>query len=226
MKTSLPQPKYMRKTERNTWRLLKSSTNTSRSTRRRKREGILLLQRSIPWSIHVTTATRCCGTGWWLVSEMQISLRIWCSSNTGESKEVYLPKKWYGSRTRSYTQSTKGHRSGEKAAKTIQTQHNRSASSYDVSSHIPRDIKFPHKGATNHKFMHCGQPKHKGDRCPVKSAECHKCHRKGHCSSQCFSKMVADSVHSMEAQQDSVFIKRKRDQLDCYTTSSWQENPV
>ena len=39
---------------------------------------------------------------------------------------------------------------------------------------------------------HCGRSEHqKGDRCPAKDATCHKCNRKGHYQSQCFSKTVA-----------------------------------
>ena len=38
----------------------------------------------------------------------------------------------------------------------------------------------------------CGQDKHKaGDRCPAAGATCHKCGRKGHYSSVCFSKAVS-----------------------------------
>ena len=82
----------------------------------------------------------------------------------------------------------------------------KSGPNHYVSSHVPRDKKFPPKGQSNHKCTRCGQARHKGDKCPAKSAECHRCHRKGHYSSQCFSKTVAASANSMESQQDSAFL--------------------
>ena len=37
---------------------------------------------------------------------------------------------------------------------------------------------------TDHKYTGCGHTKHKpGDRCPAKTATCHKCKRKGYYSS-------------------------------------------
>ena len=38
----------------------------------------------------------------------------------------------------------------------------------------------------------CGKSEHqKRDRCPAKDATCHKCNKKGHYQSQCFSKTIA-----------------------------------
>ena len=55
----------------------------------------------------------------------------------------------------------------------------------------------------DHKCTRCGKPRHKlGDKCPAKTATCHKCKRKGHYSSQCFSKTVAATTQEGETQQD------------------------
>ena len=52
----------------------------------------------------------------------------------------------------------------------------------------------------------CGKQKHdKGARCPAKDAICHKCNRKGHYSSQCFSKTVA-TVNTTELNLDTAFL--------------------
>ena len=59
----------------------------------------------------------------------------------------------------------------------------------------------------DHKCTRCGRDKHKtGDRCPAKTAVCHKCKKKGHFSAQCFSKDVAATTNEEEAQQDAAFL--------------------
>ena len=40
----------------------------------------------------------------------------------------------------------------------------------------------------------CGKDPHSRDKCHVRESECHKCHRKGHYSSQCMSKTVAPLI--------------------------------
>ena len=40
----------------------------------------------------------------------------------------------------------------------------------------------------------CGKGPHSRDKCPARESECHKCHRKGHYSSQCMSKTVAPVI--------------------------------
>ena len=63
------------------------------------------------------------------------------------------------------------------------------------------------RGKGDHKCTRCGRDRHKpGDRCPAKTAVCHKCKKKGHFSSQCFSKEVAATNHEEEAQQDAAFL--------------------
>ena len=53
----------------------------------------------------------------------------------------------------------------------------------------------------------CGKQKHdKGTRFPAKDAICHKCNRKGHYSSQCFSKTVA-TVNTNELNLDTAFLE-------------------
>ena len=60
----------------------------------------------------------------------------------------------------------------------------------------------------DHKCTTCGKTKHKpGDKCPAKAATCHKCKRKGHYSSQCFSKTVTATTQEGETQQaDAAFL--------------------
>ena len=38
----------------------------------------------------------------------------------------------------------------------------------------------------------CGKGQHPRNKCPTKNAICHRCQKKGHCSSQCFSKQVSE----------------------------------
>ena len=45
----------------------------------------------------------------------------------------------------------------------------------------------------------CGRGSHTRDKCPSKDATCHRCEKKGHFSSQCFTKKVADIKSEMEA---------------------------
>ena len=45
----------------------------------------------------------------------------------------------------------------------------------------------------------CGRGSHPCDKCPAKDAMCHRCENKGHFSSQCFTKQVANIKIEMEA---------------------------
>jgi len=56
--------------------------------------------------------------------------------------------------------------------------------------------------------MRCGKAKHPiPDKCPAKSATCHKCNRKGHYASQCLSKTVAASAQEVKADsEEEVFL--------------------
>lgn len=49
----------------------------------------------------------------------------------------------------------------------------------------------------------CGRERHALDKCPARSANCHKCNRKGHFSAQCFSKLPA---RADEVSLDSAFL--------------------
>ena len=71
---------------------------------------------------------------------------------------------------------------------------------------IGRSNNKPRGGpAGNPQCTRCGKPKHpRGDRCPARDATCHKCNRKGHFQSQCFSKTVAAT--SNELSLDSAFV--------------------
>ena len=50
----------------------------------------------------------------------------------------------------------------------------------------------------------CGHERHPAKKCPAKNATCYKCNRKGHFSSQCFSKTAAASTHKVSL--DSAFL--------------------
>ena len=57
---------------------------------------------------------------------------------------------------------------------------------------------------------------HQRDECPAKDATCHKCHRKGHFSAQCFSRKIS-TVTTEESSEES--------HLDCITsnqTTTWK----
>ena len=67
-----------------------------------------------------------------------------------------------------------------------------------------------------HKCTHCGKAPHlTGDRCPASTATCHKCNKKGHFQSQCFSKNTA---HTNELSVDSAFLGAINSEKD----SLWQ----
>lgn len=51
---------------------------------------------------------------------------------------------------------------------------------------------------TNRRCSRCGKSSHARDLCPAKDAECYTCKRKGHFSSQCFSKSVAEVSSAAE----------------------------
>ena len=58
------------------------------------------------------------------------------------------------------------------------------------------------------KCSRCGKGSHSRQQCPARDAICHKCRKKGHYSSQCFSKSIADVtlgpiLHSPEGAKDS-----------------------
>ena len=50
-----------------------------------------------------------------------------------------------------------------------------------------RDVKTIKKACT-----HCVKESHPHDKCPAKDATCHRCNKKGHYSSQCFSKGLSE----------------------------------
>ena len=62
----------------------------------------------------------------------------------------------------------------------------------------------------------CGKGPHRRDKCPARDATCHKCHRKGHFSAQCFSRTVS-AMSTEELSEESY--------LDCVTsdtTTTWK----
>ena len=72
-------------------------------------------------------------------------------------------------------------------------------------------------GKVNPHCTRCGGPKHSStERCPARGATCHKCNRRGHYQSQCFSKTVA-SCTSSEFSLDTAFVGS----LDTIRETSW-----
>ena len=72
-------------------------------------------------------------------------------------------------------------------------------------------------GPTQKLCSRCGKGPHRRDNCPAKDATCHKCHRKGHFSAQCFSKTVSAVTTEDEFTEESY--------LDCVvseTTTTWK----
>ena len=60
----------------------------------------------------------------------------------------------------------------------------------------------------------CGKGQHPKEKCPARDASCHRCHRKGHYSSQCLSKLISE----LEGSLDTAFLNSLSDQ----TETSWQ----
>ena len=53
----------------------------------------------------------------------------------------------------------------------------------------------------------CGKGPHSRDKCPAREATCHRCHKKGHYSSQCHTKMEANQCNiSSETSIDTAFL--------------------
>ena len=64
----------------------------------------------------------------------------------------------------------------------------------------------PQPGRANPQCTRCGGHKHSAtDRCPARGAICHRCNRRGHYQSQCFSKTVASCTTS-EYSLDTAFL--------------------
>ena len=59
------------------------------------------------------------------------------------------------------------------------------------------------------KCTHCGREAHKRQQCPARDATCHKCNKKGHFGSQCFSKIgkrVGDITSADQGGQDFAYL--------------------
>ena len=61
----------------------------------------------------------------------------------------------------------------------------------------PQAKAYAHGASAKPQCKRCGQERHPPDKCPAKSATCHKCNRKGHFSAQCFSKTTAAATHEL-----------------------------
>ena len=76
-------------------------------------------------------------------------------------------------------------------------------------------LKPKPKPTPQNQCTHCGKGQHSRDKCPAKEATCHRCHRKGHFSTQCFSKSVAEL--SSESHLDTAFL----DTVSSTEETSW-----
>lgn len=68
---------------------------------------------------------------------------------------------------------------------------------------------------TTKACIHCRKEPHPHKKLPAKGASCHRCNKKGHCSSQCFSKRVSEV--SSENVLDTAFL----DTVGGKQTSAW-----
>ena len=73
------------------------------------------------------------------------------------------------------------------------------------------------------KCTHCGKTNDRKVKCPAQDAICHRCNRKGHYESQCFSKTVSavaleDSLTEESLDEDKEHVQSKR-YLDCITST-------
>ena len=66
----------------------------------------------------------------------------------------------------------------------------------------------------------CGYGQHSGgERCPAGDARCHKCNRKGHFSSKCFSKTVARTpISEVDCPDTEIFL----DAVSDHTSNTWR----
>ena len=66
----------------------------------------------------------------------------------------------------------------------------------------------------------CGKGPHSRNKCSAREATCHRCHKKGHCSSQCHTKMEASKCNiSSETSIDTAFL----DVMTGNQNLSWKE---
>ena len=66
----------------------------------------------------------------------------------------------------------------------------------------------------------CGRERHTVDKCPARSATCHKCNRRGHFSAQCLSKTVAAATNELSL--DAAFLGTVTSQQESSWTISLQ----
>ena len=74
-----------------------------------------------------------------------------------------------------------------------------------------RDKRIASDKTVKPKCTRCGKGPHQADsRCPASTATCHRCNRKGHYQSQCFSKIRA---HTDELTTDTAFLGAGKTEL-------------
>ena len=75
--------------------------------------------------------------------------------------------------------------------------------------------------ATQNKCKRCGNKLHSWDLCPVKDAECYKCKKRGHFSSQCLTNIVKEVTLSAEMTSPNEKDLRRSGVLKCSGLSWW-----
>ena len=78
----------------------------------------------------------------------------------------------------------------------------------------------PAAAGTNCRCSRCGKGPHARHLCPAKDVECYTCKQKGHFSSQCFSKSVAD-VSSNETPTDNYYDTAFLDTIGAGNATTW-----
>ena len=82
---------------------------------------------------------------------------------------------------------------------------------------VPIRTKTAGSERTGKTCSRCGRGSHPRDKCPAKDAVCHKCDKKGHYSSQCFSKKVSEVTGANESQLNTAFL----DTVTANLSSAW-----
>ena len=81
----------------------------------------------------------------------------------------------------------------------------------------PRKQALPSQRRDSYKqCTRCGKGSHKRDKCPARDATCHKCHKKGHYSAQCFSKV--DTVTTETTHREATYLSSDESFLDTIET--------
>ena len=92
---------------------------------------------------------------------------------------------------------------GKPAVNSLRLHHSRT-----YQNKQPRRPPLRRKSKPNYqnRCSRCGKGPHNRQKCPAAEAVCHTCQKKGHYSSQCFSKSVANVSISSEDENDTAYL--------------------